>query len=274
MIGVVVPFFTNPSAVERLRGIVAGLEASPYDLALFDVESPDRQRRAFDTFGRGDRAEACSCLARSARCRAGTPRGGADPLRARRRASPRPADRPVRRCGRRHPRHPPVAGAQPPAHRIHRRRAAGPLPVPLEPRSNQGLRAGAGARGALGASRLRARRDAEPTCGAEHRGGLAASSRASHGDLRSVRHAGPWRARGGAGSGRACPGRALRCRLRRRRGCLLHGSHHRAPAAVRERPAWRRAVARRARGRVTRRSLRDAAARPRCPCDDGAARPT
>ncbi|MDX6439140.1 MAG: LacI family transcriptional regulator [Gaiellaceae bacterium] len=57
VIGVVVPFFTNPSAVERLRGIVSGLEASPYDLALFDVESPDRERRAFDTFGRGDRAD-------------------------------------------------------------------------------------------------------------------------------------------------------------------------------------------------------------------------
>lgn len=57
VIGVVVPFFTNPSAVERLRGIVAGLEASPYDLALFDVESPDRRRRAFDAFGRGDRAD-------------------------------------------------------------------------------------------------------------------------------------------------------------------------------------------------------------------------
>jgi LacI family transcriptional regulator len=57
VIGVVVPFFTNPSAVERLRGIVFGLEASSYDLALFDVESPDRERRAFDTFGRRDRAD-------------------------------------------------------------------------------------------------------------------------------------------------------------------------------------------------------------------------
>ncbi len=57
VIGVIVPFFTNPSAVERVRGIVSGLESSPYDLALFDVESPDRQRRAFDTFGRGDRAD-------------------------------------------------------------------------------------------------------------------------------------------------------------------------------------------------------------------------
>ncbi len=57
VIGVVVPFFTSDSAVERVRGIVAGLEASPYDLALFDVESPDRRRRAFDMFGRGDRAD-------------------------------------------------------------------------------------------------------------------------------------------------------------------------------------------------------------------------
>jgi LacI family transcriptional regulator len=57
VIGVVVPFFTNPSAVERVRGIVAALEGSPYDLALFDVESADRQRRAFDMLGRGDRAD-------------------------------------------------------------------------------------------------------------------------------------------------------------------------------------------------------------------------
>jgi LacI family transcriptional regulator len=57
VIGVVVPFFTAPSAVERIRGIVTALEGSPYDLALFDVESADRQRRAFDLLGRGDRAD-------------------------------------------------------------------------------------------------------------------------------------------------------------------------------------------------------------------------
>jgi LacI family transcriptional regulator len=57
VIGVVVPFFTSPSAVERVRGIVAALEGSPYDLALFDVESADRQRRAFELLGRGDRAD-------------------------------------------------------------------------------------------------------------------------------------------------------------------------------------------------------------------------
>jgi DNA-binding LacI/PurR family transcriptional regulator len=57
VIGVVIPFFTSPSAVERLRGVVTALEGSPYDLALFDVESADRQRRAFDLLGRGDRAD-------------------------------------------------------------------------------------------------------------------------------------------------------------------------------------------------------------------------
>jgi LacI family transcriptional regulator len=57
VIGVVVPFFTSPSAVERVRGIVSALDGSPYDLALFDVESADRQRRAFEMLGYGDRAD-------------------------------------------------------------------------------------------------------------------------------------------------------------------------------------------------------------------------
>ena len=39
-LGVVVPFFTHASAVERLRGVVAALDASHYDLVLFNVESP------------------------------------------------------------------------------------------------------------------------------------------------------------------------------------------------------------------------------------------
>jgi DNA-binding LacI/PurR family transcriptional regulator len=57
VVAVVLPWFTSPSAVERVRGIVAGLAESPYDLMLFDVESEDRQRRAFELFGRGDRAD-------------------------------------------------------------------------------------------------------------------------------------------------------------------------------------------------------------------------
>ena len=34
------PFFTHASAVERLRGVVAGLDGSRYDLVLFNVEAP------------------------------------------------------------------------------------------------------------------------------------------------------------------------------------------------------------------------------------------
>ncbi len=56
-IGVVVPFFTSASAVERIRGVVTGLAGSPYDLALFDVESEERRMRAFRLFDRGDRAD-------------------------------------------------------------------------------------------------------------------------------------------------------------------------------------------------------------------------
>lgn len=39
-VGVIVPFFTHPSAVERLRGVVAALGGSAYDLVLFNVASP------------------------------------------------------------------------------------------------------------------------------------------------------------------------------------------------------------------------------------------
>jgi DNA-binding LacI/PurR family transcriptional regulator len=38
-LGVVVPFFTHASAVERLRGVVSSLDGSRYDLVLFNVES-------------------------------------------------------------------------------------------------------------------------------------------------------------------------------------------------------------------------------------------
>lgn len=39
-LGAMVPFFTQASAVERLRGVVAALDESRYDLVLFNVESP------------------------------------------------------------------------------------------------------------------------------------------------------------------------------------------------------------------------------------------
>jgi DNA-binding LacI/PurR family transcriptional regulator len=42
-IGVIVPYFTNPSVVERLRGVVSVIAASDYDMVLYDVETVVRR---------------------------------------------------------------------------------------------------------------------------------------------------------------------------------------------------------------------------------------
>src|SRR5581483_8456900 len=57
VVAALLPWFTNPSAVQRVRGIVDGLSGSAYDLMVFDIESEDRQRLAFEMFDRGDRAD-------------------------------------------------------------------------------------------------------------------------------------------------------------------------------------------------------------------------
>jgi DNA-binding LacI/PurR family transcriptional regulator len=46
-VGVVAPFFTQPSVVERLRGISLRLARSGYQLVLFDVERSDQRRETF-----------------------------------------------------------------------------------------------------------------------------------------------------------------------------------------------------------------------------------
>jgi LacI family transcriptional regulator len=51
-VGVIVPFFTQASAVERLRGVVAALDGSRYDLVLFDVESPEHRAEHVATLNR------------------------------------------------------------------------------------------------------------------------------------------------------------------------------------------------------------------------------
>jgi LacI family transcriptional regulator len=56
-LGVVVPFFTHASAVERLRGVVAELDGSRYDLVLFNVESPLHRDEHFASLTRRDRAD-------------------------------------------------------------------------------------------------------------------------------------------------------------------------------------------------------------------------
>jgi len=56
-VGVVVPFFTHASAVERLRGVVAELDTSRYDLVLFNVESTLHRDEHFAALTRRDRAD-------------------------------------------------------------------------------------------------------------------------------------------------------------------------------------------------------------------------
>ncbi|MBA3824169.1 MAG: LacI family DNA-binding transcriptional regulator [Ktedonobacterales bacterium] len=56
-VGVIAPFFTHPSVVERLRGIVESLRVSQYDLVLFNVDSPAQRAEYFQTLMRRDRAD-------------------------------------------------------------------------------------------------------------------------------------------------------------------------------------------------------------------------
>ncbi len=56
-LGVIVPFFTHASAVERLRGVVAALEGSRHDLVLFSVELPAHRDEHFAALRGRDRAD-------------------------------------------------------------------------------------------------------------------------------------------------------------------------------------------------------------------------
>jgi len=46
-IGVIAPFFTTPSSMERLRGVAEHLSANGYGLLIADVETPAQRERAF-----------------------------------------------------------------------------------------------------------------------------------------------------------------------------------------------------------------------------------
>jgi DNA-binding LacI/PurR family transcriptional regulator len=60
-IGVVAPFFTARSVVERLAGVVERLhERGEYDLVLFDVETLEQRADAFRDFAARDRVESCN----------------------------------------------------------------------------------------------------------------------------------------------------------------------------------------------------------------------
>jgi len=54
-VGVIAPFFTRPSVIERLRGVAPLLAASGYQLVLFDVERPEQRTGVFrSVIGRVD----------------------------------------------------------------------------------------------------------------------------------------------------------------------------------------------------------------------------
>jgi LacI family transcriptional regulator len=56
-IAVVVPFFTQPSAVERLRGVLAAVDDSPYELVLFSMDHGEHRRARLARLLRGDLAD-------------------------------------------------------------------------------------------------------------------------------------------------------------------------------------------------------------------------
>jgi LacI family transcriptional regulator len=57
-VGVVAPFFTQPSVVERLRGVSRVIAEAGYQLVLFDVEGPDR----FFELAAGGRLDGLLCV--------------------------------------------------------------------------------------------------------------------------------------------------------------------------------------------------------------------
>ncbi len=56
-VGIVVPAFTRPSAVERLRGLVEVIGRSRYDLVLFAIETREQRDEHLRNLARGDRAD-------------------------------------------------------------------------------------------------------------------------------------------------------------------------------------------------------------------------
>jgi DNA-binding LacI/PurR family transcriptional regulator len=64
-IGVIVPFLTRPSVVERLRGVEAALSSTPYDLVVFNIETPKRRETVIRLLTRGGRVDGLILLSLS-----------------------------------------------------------------------------------------------------------------------------------------------------------------------------------------------------------------
>ena len=56
-VGVIVPFLTRPSVVERLRGVESALEGSSYDLVVYNTETVERRDRVLRDAARRQRVD-------------------------------------------------------------------------------------------------------------------------------------------------------------------------------------------------------------------------
>lgn len=56
-VGVVVPFLTRPSVVERLRGVESALGGTGYDMVVYNAETAERRDRLFRDVARGHRVD-------------------------------------------------------------------------------------------------------------------------------------------------------------------------------------------------------------------------
>jgi DNA-binding LacI/PurR family transcriptional regulator len=61
-IGVIAPFLTRPSVVERLRGVSRVLAQTDYLLILYDVERPEQRGEFFRTLAGGGRLDGLLCI--------------------------------------------------------------------------------------------------------------------------------------------------------------------------------------------------------------------
>ena len=56
-IAAIVPFFTRPAAVERLRGVTYSISGTEYDVIVADIETPERRVAAFRELARRERVD-------------------------------------------------------------------------------------------------------------------------------------------------------------------------------------------------------------------------
>ena len=158
-IGVVAPFLTQSSVVERLRGVARRVADADYRLVLLDVEHPERLLDSVGSFAVHGRVD--GLLVISLALPAGF-RAGQRADRARRPPQRRAAERLDRRRGRRPARHRAPARARPHAHRLRRRRRGQPLRLRLQRAPPRRLRGGAARRRRRARPGARAHRAARP----------------------------------------------------------------------------------------------------------------